>query len=294
MWIGIAIGLVALAGTVLLARYVAAGGTRLGVPVVLLVVAVCVTFSLTQLLGIYYRIPLPALLVLVVLLGVVGWLFIEVGRGIGWNRPRLLGLVGMLVAATLLATVIAMATPAGNLLVPLFKTRAAQIAEAQEFTLLLPADQEMFTDWLPVEVIETPEPGVSIAYEAFTLAEWKAESPLSEEDMRALLAPGQPAVQPDGFLVTSDAVYESLAVGGAPALGVEFVDEGLDEKGSLGGGTPLIRVLVLARDGVQVRLFSQSRMVFDGITDGQEIYSWQPALSFEELAAIGASLEPLE
>lgn len=295
MGIGIAIGLASLAGIVLLARYVAAGGMRLGVPLALLVLAVVVTFSLTQIAGVYYRIPVLVMLVLVALLAVVGWLFIEVGRGVAWHRTRLAALVGMLVAATALATLLAIAIPTGQMMVPLFETRAAQIAGASGFTALLAPDQEMPTDQgNPVAVIDAAKRGVSITYKTFTLGEWKADGALTRDEMRAALAPGKDALQPGGLVVASGALYEELTVSGAPALGVEFQDAGVGAKGTPGGAKPLIRVLVFERDGVQVRLLSDSKMVFDGISGGQEIYSWQPALDFAGLATIGESLQPAE
>lgn len=293
MWAGIAIGLAALAGLVLLGRYVATGGTRVGGALMLLVIGVSVTFVLAQLLGIYYRIPLAMVFVLVALLGVVGWLIVEVGRGIAWERKRLAALVGMLISSTVLVTLLMIALPAGGLLMPLFKVRAVQIAEANGFTALLVPDEPIGRDeGLPVDVLATPQPGLWITYKTFVLAEWKAGGSLAGDEMRALLAPGKDAMMPNGYRVSSDAVYESLTVGGAPALGVEFEDSGMDEKGRLGGGKPLIHVLLFERDGVQVRLLSDSRMVYQGAPHGIEAYSWQPALSFEELAAIGESLEP--
>ncbi|MRR11260.1 hypothetical protein EG835_01960, partial [bacterium] len=91
--------LVALVGLALLIRFISGGDTRIGLWSVLLVLAVVIAAMLGQLASIYYRPPLgwiAAVVASVLLVAAVFWL---IGRNVAWKAPRVLALVGLVLAS---------------------------------------------------------------------------------------------------------------------------------------------------------------------------------------------------
>lgn len=285
------IGLAALAGTVLLVRYIAAGDSRLMLWTVLLALATALASLLGQLASIYYKLPWGWVVVIAAALLVVTSLVWLVGTSGGWKTRRIVAIVALMLLSTITLMFVMIAVPSGALMMPLFDARAQQIAEANGFDILLPADLDMDTDaGLPVGVTSDGE-GVSLGYKRFILVERKADGAIGYAELEALVAPGErPAgdVGP-GSLIARDAEYTELEVEGRPAIGVSY-QAATEEKADDLLGTDSVNILVFERDGVLVVLYSQGYMEYQP----DETYTRREALSFDELTGVGESLEPLE
>lgn len=281
--------LVILAGAAALGWSIAkAGGPRTGLWCLLLGVATVATLVVAQIVQIHYRPPVVWLLALAAGLIAIVALFIRIGSDVGWARPRVAALLGLVGAVMVAAVFSAIAMPPGNLLVPFFETRANQMAEAQGFRVLFAQDEQMFTEYLPVTEMGSPDGGVQIQYERFTLVERAAQDAPGLEGLRAALAPGTEVLGPGSVRVEQDASYDTTIVQGMPAVTVEYKDRSTAEKGLL--GVEDVRVLAFAPDGMLVIVYSHGWMDYQ--PDGT--YTPVDALPTEELVRIADSLEPLE
>ena len=281
------IALIALGGTYLLARHVAAdGGPRTGLWAGLLVVIVVAVSFAAQIVSIYYRPPIGWLIALALAaVGAVA-LFIRIGRDVQWRGSRVAAVVGMLVVADITLVLAMIALPFGSMLVPLFEASAQQMAEADGFDILLAPDETMFTEYKPITKLDADAGGgVQVQYEHFTLLERKADGPLDHTALGRVLASGVDPLVTGGPRITDDAAYTETTVDGRPALGVEYADRNAVEKQGMAHES--VRVLAFERDGVEVRIFSHGWQRFDPDTGA---YTQVDALSFDELLRIAASL----
>lgn len=281
------VALVILAGAAALGWLVAKGGRpRTGLLCVLLGLATAVTLFVAQIVQIQYRPTVPSLVALGAGLIAMMALFIAIGRDVGWKGARLAALAGMMAVVVVAFVFIAMAMPSGDLFVPLFESRAQQMAAEQGFGVLLARDEAMFTEYLPVTEMG-PGDGVQIQYERFTLVERAVDGAPSLDDLRTALAPGTEVLGPGSVRVEQDARYETTIVQGRPALTVEYKDRSTAEKTSF--GIEDVRVLAFARDGVLVIVYSHGWMEYEPEGD---IYTPVDALATDELVMIAESLEP--
>lgn len=281
------VALVILAGAAALGWLVAKGGRpRTGLLCVLLGLATAVTLFVAQIVQIQYRPTVPSLVALGAGLIAMMALFIAIGRDVGWKGARLAALAGMMAVVVVAFVFIAMAMPSGDLFVPLFESRAQQMAAEQGFGALLARDEAMFTEYLPVTEMG-PGDGVQIQYERFTLVERAVDGAPSLDDLRTALAPGTEVLGPGSVRVEQDARYETTIVQGRPALTVEYKDRSTAEKTSF--GIEDVRVLAFARDGVLVIVYSHGWMEYEPEGD---IYTPVDALATDELVMIAESLEP--
>jgi len=284
------VALAILAGAVALGWFVAKGGRpRTALWCLLLGVATAVSLFVAQIVQIQYRPTAVWLVALAAGLVAVVALFVRIGADVSWDRTRVIALVGMVLVVLVAFVFSAIAMPTGDLFIPLFETRAQQMADAQGFDVLLAPDEQMFTEYLPITEVESADGGVQIQYERFTLVERAVDGALSLEGMRAALAPGTEPLGPGSVRVEQDARYDTTIVDGMPALIVEYKDRSSAEKGSL--GIEDIRVLAFAPDGVLVILYSHGWMQYE---PEDESYTPVDALSADELVGIAESLTPLE
>ena len=287
----IAIGLLVLAG-------IAFGAWRLwaGVPefdrhramwlVIGFALAVIAGLTAAMYTQAYYRVPVAVLVGLIAVWLVVLALALAITRTLGRNGRTFLLLATVFVAAAVATLLVGMFSPLGTP-TGLIEVRAAQIAEANGFTALL-SDEPMITEWMPVDTAPGGD-GLRVEYQGFVLQERLAEEPLGEAELRALVAPGQ---KPLGFVeVSRDASVTVVDVNGRPAAGATFY--WAPPEAAVKGLTIENRasVLVLEIDGVDVRLESTSGTVYTG---ANEQYEYRQALSLDELAAVAASLTPVE
>lgn len=283
------VALAILAGAVALGWFVAKGGRpRTALWCVLLGVATAVSLFVAQIIQIQYRPTVVWLLALAAGLIAMVVLFVRIGADVRWDRARVIALVGMVFVVLVAFVFSAMAMPTGDLFVPLFETRAQQMADAQGFEVLLAPEEQMFTEYLPVTEITSADGGVQVEYERFTLVERAVDGALSLEGMRAALAPGTEPLGPGSVRVEPDARYDTTIVGGMPALIVEYKDRTSAEKGSL--GIEDVRVLAFAPEGVLVIVYSHGWMDYE---PSDETYTPVDALSADELVRIAESLAPL-
>lgn len=290
-WVSGVFALIAVAVVVVLARVIArGGGPRTSLWLALLALSVVLGSFLASIAAVYHRMPVGWIAILVLAAAVLVALFVRVGRDLSWHVGRLFGVAGLLVATLVLATLAMMFLPMGGLLIPVFETAAAQIADENGFTLLLPPGEEFITDYNPIREIDGE--GVSLEYKGFTIQERNAEGALDEDALRSVLDEGTSPIGDGGPPIPGSATYEVFEVGNDPALGVEYDDSMAAEKQSLGVET--VRVLALERDGVEVRIYSHGWMEYEGGTGAQERYTPVDAMPFEEMLAIARSLEPLK
>lgn len=281
------VALVILAGAVALGWSVAkAGGSLTWLWCLLLGVIIGGTLFVAQIVQIQYRPTAVWLIALVVGLIAAVVLFILIGKDVGWKGGRIAALVGMGLVVIVAFVFSAMAMPTGDLFVPLFEERAQQMAKAQGFEVLLAPDEQLFTEYLPVEEVGSGD-GVQIQYERFTLVERAVDGALDHEGLREVLAEGTDPLSVGGPSVTGDAAYLDVVVSGTPGIVVEYKDRSTAEKGSL--GIEDIRALALARDGVLVIVYSHDWMEYEPSDDS---YTPVDALSAEELVRIAESLQP--
>jgi len=146
----------------------------------------------------------------------------------------------------------------------------------------------MQTESLPVYPLESPEEGLAVEYQGFVLQERKADGPMTEDDLMAIVAQGEAPVA--GAVIPADAEYESFTVQGSPAVGVTF----RYAPGATVGGQKVseqVTIFVLELDGVDVRFESMGGMKYVGAGEQYEpFYALTPA----ELADIAETLEPVE
>lgn len=283
--------LVALAGIVLLVRFIAAGDRRLMLWTALLALVTAIAAFLGQLASIYYKMPWGWVVVLGAALLVMTSLVWLVGTSVEWKARRVAAIVGLMLLSLVTLTFVMIAVPFGALLTPLFDARAQQMAEASGFDILLPADLDMNTDeGLPVGATNDGE-GVSLGYKRFILTERRADGAVGYAELEELMAPGERPVGDigPGSRIPEGAEYTELQVEGSPALGVSYraaTEEKIDDL----LGTDSVSILAFERDGVLVVLYSQGYMEYQP----DETYTKREALSFDELTEIGESLQPLE
>jgi hypothetical protein len=257
---------------------------------VVFIAVVFIAFVASMLAPIFYRIPSGVVAGLVVLWVAAGLAAAWLVRALDRGAKTYARVAGMLIATILAATALMMVSPLGAP-VALFEVRAAQIAEASGFGLLVPEGAEMITDYLPVTALAAPDAGVSIEYERFTLQERPAKGEAAEADLRALVAPGEsPLGQAE---VSRDASVTALTVKGRPAVGVTFVQVPKEAAVKPMSSADTATVLVCQVDGVDVRLESHATDRYSGPREGGGAnFEHVPALSVAELAAIAETLAP--
>lgn len=289
--VGVVIALAALVGMALLVRFIGTGEPRVALWAALLVMATMIAAVLAQMASIYYKTPIGWIVAVAASLMVWVVLFWIVGAAVGWKVSHVVALVALVLLSFVALTVLMIAVPSGTLLTPLFEARAEQIANANDFDVLLPVDAQMNTDaGMPVDDTDDGT-GVSVSYGGFVLTERKAASPLGRSDLKKLVSAGAKPVGDigPGSAIPQDAEYTELEVDGSPALGVSYraaTEEKMDDL----LGTDPINVLVFERDGVEVVLYSQGYLEYQ--SDGSSVP--RPPLSLDELTVVGESLEPVD
>ena len=230
---------------------------------------------ITNLFSIYYTRPLWATALLA-----AGWIglfavIIVLTRAIRPYGGKVF-LLGSLLLATLVCVVTFLISSPFGAPVGLFMTRAGQIAEANGFTALVPADEELdVSAGLPVDGLPAPEAGLRMDYERFTLQQRRADSPMSESDLKALVALGE---TPLGMTaVTDDAEISVVSVNGRPAVTATFSSTPPEASSKPGEARGTVTVLVTEIDGVEVRIESRPGV----------------PVSTDELVRIAESLAPL-
>jgi hypothetical protein len=258
---------------------------------VVFVAVVAVAFVASMLAPVLYRVPAGVLAGLAAAWVAAGIAAAWLVRALGPAAKTYARVAGMLLATVFAATALMMVSPLGAP-VALFEVRAAQIAEASGFGLLVPEGAEMVTDYLPVTALAAPDAGVSIEYERFTLQERPAKGEAAEADLRALVAPGEsPLGQAE---VSRDASVTVLAVNGRPAVGVTFVQVPKEAAVKPMSSADTVTVLVCQVDGVDVRLESHATDRYSGPREGGGAnFEHVPALGVPELAAIAETLAPV-
>jgi len=248
LWVGITTALVLAIGK-------GTGDARPRVRALAAAVAVLTALNIviTNFSSIYYTRPLwlTALLVM-------GWvglfaLIILLTRTIRPYRGKVFLLGSLLLATLICAGIVLIVWPFGTP-TGLFLTRAEQIADASGFTAIVPAGEDLdVIAGLPVDSLPAPEEGLSMNYERFVLQERKADAPMSEADLLAIVAPGETPL--GGATVPDDAEISVVSVNGRTAVAATF--DPAPEASSKPGfaGEPVV-ILVLEMDGVDVRLES--------------------------------------
>lgn len=233
-----------------------------------------------NLASVFYRIP-PAVIAagVAVMAGLVV-LFIVIGRSVAWRPTKVLALVGVMFASFITFAAFAMTGAGGDQWIqPLYRTRVAQMAEEMGFVPVLPADEPLITDYLPITEVSDPSPGIKMEFQKFYMEERPAEGTGEAEELAETLAPG--ARPMEGCDVPSKfATWWEHTVRGEPALAVTYAD-------TKGAGKSTVLVFVL--DGVDVRMASSG---YERLTDGDWVL--YPALTPEELVEIAETLEPVE
>jgi len=298
MLIGIGLGVAVAAAMIFLVfvvgRYSTSGDRSASWLAAGLSVAAMVALGVANLASVNYTMPVGWIAALIGAAAAVVGLFWMTGRRVGWKRPAVLILVGLLLASVALFVVLAIAGLGGSAIQPLLRARAQQIATAQGFTALLPPDKEMdTTSGRPVDPLGPgpggpPRTGLWMAYESFRLEERKAEGALDEAALRGLVTSGAEPV--DGVTIPADASVSLLEVKGAPAIGVRLetspIGAGFEKSGV--PDVP-VTVLITTMGGTEVRLSSWGGEAWDSERGATRF----DALSLDELVAIAESLEPV-
>lgn len=281
----VAIAFVAVAAVIFLVIFLARrGGPRTVLWSVLLILAVPVTLAVLSLALLYYEVPVWAWAAVgACAIGVIT-LFVLLGRSVQWRALPVVASVALLLASVTLGAFALMIIPTAP--TALLEARAAQIAEANGFTVLLPPGEQMQADYQPVNALPEPDAGLSIEYEHFVLQQRKADGPLAATDLEALVAPG--ASIGDRQPIPEDVVTSALTVRDNPAITAEYVDVPPESTGKPGEGERT-RLLAFGLEGVEVVLWSTTW--FDCTSDGE--CAEMPPLTVEELVAIADSLEPV-
>lgn len=298
MLIGIGLGVAAAAAVVFLVigvgKYSTAGDGSASWLAAGFAVAAFVAVYVLNLATVNYTMPVgwTAALVAAVVLPV--GLFWLTGRRVGWKRPAILMLIGILIASVVLFVVLAFTDVMGAAIQPLFRARAQQIATAQGFIALLPPDEDMdTTSGRPVDPLGSGPGGAArtglwMSYERFRLEERKSEGVLDDAALRSLVTPGAEPVE--GVGIPADATVTTLQVKGVPAIGVRLETSPIG-AGFEKSGVPNVPVAVLITtiDGTEVRISSWGGEEWSSDRGATRF----DALSLEELVAIAESLEPV-
>lgn len=280
----VVIGVIALAGLAALIYFLGRGAgperSRVTWLAVGFVVASFLSVVALNLVSVLYEIPPLLIAGIAVVVALLVGLFVLIGRAVSWRAGKVVALVGVLITSYILFAAIAMSGIGGDdLMQPLYRTTIKQMADDMGFVALLPANEPLITDMLPVTEIPEPDRGIGLAFGEFQIDERKAGESTSESDLEALVAPGEEPV--GGFRIASKfQSQEDRVVQGEPAVAVSYV-----ETAPPGRATVLVFVL----DGVEVRMAS---MGYERLTDGEWVT--HPALTIDELVAIADTLEPVE
>jgi hypothetical protein len=222
-------------------------------------------------------------------------LFVMVGKSVAWKLPKVLAAAGLVVFSFIVMLIVLIALPLGEHFVPVFEVRGQQIAEEAGFTALYAQGYDLKLDYLPVDVLGdrgAPE-GLNIQYEGFTIQERASEGDVTVDEWRGILATGEDPLG-SGMAIPADTATEEFSINGVPALGMEFLQGAGGEKGLPAGKQSQVRILAFARDGVQVLIFSEGAMEYQGGVGANERYEYVEPVDFTELVAIAKSLKPLE
>lgn len=297
MFVGIAIGVAALAAVIGLISFISRRSEKLtALWSVALVLSLAITSFMFNLASVYYTMPVGWIVALGASAAAMAALFVMVGKSVGWKAPKVVAVVGLLLASMVLSTLGLMAMPMGGLVKPAFEARGAQIAGKAGFKPLWVPDADFRLDYLPVDAVGDPVEGLSIAYDGFDIQERKADGELSGSDLEKIVAVGAEPLGV-GLRVPSNVTYEELMVGDSSAIGAEFV---VDPKGeaptsaSMPGKESVIRLLVFSKDGVDVRIKTEGQMAYQGGSGKDERYEYEAPKTFEELVSIGESLAPVD
>lgn len=279
------ITLVALAGAVALARFIAKSSTwgagRGALLAAAYVLAVLVTAAVGSYTSIYYVKPVGLILAVAASAAVLIALFVTLGRGLRWEPLRVVALVGLAFVSMVFFGISVMGL--SGLVEPPFPytTRARQIAEANGFSVLMPRDQELQTDSLPIDPLPAPDKGVWLAYETFELEERKAGVGSAKGPLEARL---REAITDTATEVS----VKTATVGGTPAVVAEYripPPEGVSGS-EFAPKFQRETKLIFERDGVEVRLRSSAG---ERERDGEFVPF--PSLTTAELVAIAETLE---
>lgn len=285
------VALLALLGAGALVYFVAGGSARgrarttwLGAA---FAVAVLIAFAVFNFAQVNYVWPIGWIIALVAAVIIPAALFIRVAMDVRWRPVRVLALVGIAILAAVAFAALGMSGVGSGLVQPLYKARAAQIAEANGFTALMPSGEELPTDSLPVDTLPAPDAGLSLNYGDYWIQERKALASMTAADLTALVAPGVSPMA-GGPVVPQGTTTSTHTVQGRPAVGVEY---SVSPKGGPPEGSKQFTnvVLVTELNGVEVRIASESGVRESGGT-------WVPFsnASIEDLVRIAESLEPVD
>jgi hypothetical protein len=282
-----AMGLAALLAAAWLIRFIAGSTIRSKGRTTLLstafVVAIAIGASIWSLASVYYATPASWIAAIGLSGLAVVILFGLVGADVGWRPLVAVALVGLSVVTFVLVLALGLngVLPGSQPSTQLLDVRAAQIAQADGFTVLIPASQSFQTDGLPVDALPAPDKGVSLSYERFTIEERKAgtgQATGSLEDRLAAAFPGRP----------SKTNVTTPTVQGQPAVTAEF--DFLPETGAdFSRPTTEHGALVIFVSGrVEVRLMSRS-----GVRQNNGRSVRFSNLTAQELLGIAETLRPV-
>ncbi len=232
-----------------------------------------------------YRWPLAWIVALTACVLVTAGIAALLARTVGWKLPRVLLVLAVIGIGAMGAFVMVYSSWGTGLVRDMHVTRAAQMGEAFGFTPLLPSEQEMVVDTLPVDKTPGVEGSISFAFSGFEMQERKAADALTEAELVEMLAPGATPMGEAFGPIPAGAQMTTLTVGAAPAAAVQF------ERGGGGGGkapeTSTMMVAVI--DGVDVRLWSGGIETYE---NGE--WGLRGAYTPAEFAEIAETLEPVE
>ena len=284
------VGVVALAGAIALVLFIGKGSTHprrtTWLCVALLAVAF-IGFGVLNVAATNYVMPLGWIIGIAIAPIVVAGLAVLIGIDVGWRVSKLVALAGLVVLAGLMFAALGMSGAGSSMVQPLYANRAAQIAQANGFTALLPADLKMPTDAMPVDTLPKPDEGLGVSYEDFWLQERKGTG-ASEADLEKLVSAGAKPMGEQSQPIPSGGTITRTTVQGQPAVANEYT---LTQGGGKSGESKSFStiVLVFELDGVDVRMSSES-----GVQESSG--EWVPFsnLSVDDLVQIAETLAPVE
>lgn len=232
-----------------------------------------------------YRIPIGWILAILACAAVLVALIFAIGRDVDWVAGRMVALLGLFLVASFVFGAVMTAGVGNAMLQDLYVIRVKQIAEEAGFTPLMPTGEELPTDTLPVDELPGPDQGLVIEYNGFQVQERKAAARMTEDDLLALVAPGE-SFRED-TVIPEETRMTTLTVDGAPAVALQFVGRppGATVK-QPAAATEMVTILVTVVHGVEVRLWSGG---MEKLVDGEwKLYG---AFTPNELAEIAESME---
>jgi hypothetical protein len=287
-WVYVAILLVLLVGAKLAGFFIGRSeghGMRGAVLSGALAISAFVMTGVFFLGSVNHRWPLAWIAALAACVLVTAGIAALLGRTVGWKLPRVLLALAVIGVGAMGSFVMVYSSWGTGLVRDMHLTRAAQMGEAFGFTPLLPSEQEMVADTLPVTETPGVEGGISFAFSGFEMQERRAADGFTEAKLAEALAPGATPMGEAFGPIPAGAQVTTLAVGAAPAAAVQF------ERGGGGGGKvpETTTVMVVVIDGIDVRFWSNGVETYE---NGE--WGLRGAYTPAEFAEIAETLEPVE